>query len=507
MTAIQQEISHRPLIPLLLGFAGGIFISHEFLNANPGCGLLSLALCVFFLLVLQFVSRRFKFPLILMIFLMAGILLGRSSHPPSRLLPLAGSKRKVTIEGVLLEPPKIINQNGSLRVRANRIFSSWGTLNVNEDLLVKVYGHVPVLRCGEKIRFPARLKPFKNFNNPGCYDYELARKLRGISCGASVTDGRRIVPMGPGQLPFPGRIMEKLRQPVRDLSAKVLDGDREALLRTLLLGERQSITPRLRELFNRSGLGHVLAVSGLHIGLLAWCSFFFFKGLLSRSYTLTLRIDIRKAAALITMLPVIAYTLLAGFQVSSQRAMIMVLAYLCSLVMDREKETWSTLALAGLIILALEPLALFSISFQLSFAAVTGILWLTPAIMDRVPNVSDRWPLFRKVFRNLVGLAAVSLSANIFLFPILAFYFHRISLTAIPANITLIPVLGGWVIPLGFMSAITLPLSEPVASLFLRASGWGLHTMIGIVRFWSDLSWSSLWVLTPSLLEMLLYYA
>ena len=129
----------------------------------------------------------------------------------------------------------------------------------------------------------------------------------------------------------------------------------------------------------------MLAVSGLHIGLVAWISFFLFKGLLSLSYKIALRTDIRKLASILTSIPVIGYTCLAGFQVSSQRAMIMALAFLWSLILGREKDVWSTLALAGLLILALDPQAVFSISFQLSFVAVIGILWLTPAVLNKIP--------------------------------------------------------------------------------------------------------------------------
>jgi len=87
----------------------------------------------------------------------------------------------------------------------------------------------------------------------------------------------------------------------------VLALDPHALFRALILGERQGITPELREPFNRAGLGHILAVSGLHIGLVGWLAFYLIKGVLSRSYRLALQTDIRKLAAAITCLPVVAY--------------------------------------------------------------------------------------------------------------------------------------------------------------------------------------------------------
>ncbi|MCK4817045.1 DNA internalization-related competence protein ComEC/Rec2, partial [bacterium] len=292
--------------------------------------------------------------------------------------------------------------------------------------------------------------------------------------------------------------------------AKKLSDQEFSLYRALILGERQGISHDLREPFNKTGLGHVLAVSGLHIGLVAWITFFIFKWILSRSYSLALKIDIRKLAALLTCIPVIGYTCLAGFQVSSQRAMIMALAFLWSLILGREKEVWSTLALAGLVILAIDTNALFGISFQLSFLAMIGILWLTPAFMnkisDSIKTIQNKRTILDRFFVYFIGLIAVTLSATIFLLPVISFYFHRISLVTIPTNISVVPILGLWVLPLGLLSAVMLPISPQAAEIFLHAGAWGLNFMMEMIRFWSSFSWSSVWVITPNIFEIMMFY-
>jgi competence protein ComEC len=219
-----------------------------------------------------------------------------------------------------------------------------------------------------------------------------------------------------------------------------------------------------------------------------------------------LRTDVKKAAALLTCAPVVAYALLAGFHVPSQRAMIMVLAFLFSLILGREKEVWSTLALAGLLILALDPRALFSTSFHLSFAAVTGILIITPAVMEWLPGRTGSG-LTRRLCLYLGGLIIVSVAATLFVLPLVSHYFHRISLVTVPANVTVIPILGLWIIPLGFLSAVTLPLSGTFAGLLLQLGGWGLKSMTAIIRFWADLPGASIWVPAPNTLEIALLYA
>ncbi|MCP4668552.1 MAG: ComEC family competence protein, partial [Deltaproteobacteria bacterium] len=502
---------HRPLIPVLFAFTGGILAAHAFLSLSQRIILPTCILIALFLLALPFMAQPYRITCLLIVFFLTGIVLDLVEHRPSQLLPFAEKRKKVTIEGTVLEPIRVMQEMARLKVRAHVLFSGDKTFLVNENLPVSVYNHPPHIRPGDKIRFPARLRPFKNFNNPGRYDYVTAMKLRGFSCAASVSDGRGIVRMGPGYLPFPRGAFERLQRPVRDFFKEKLAPQDSALFRALLLGERQGISPELREPFNKTGVGHILAVSGLHVGLVAWVAFFLIKGALSRSYTLALKVDIRKFAALLTCVPVVGYTCLAGFHVSSQRAMIMVLVFLWSLILGREKEVWSTLALAGLLILGLDPHALFSISFQLSFSAVIGILWLTPPILNRLPPSKEipggKRSIIHSMAAYFTGLVAVSLSAAVFLLPVISYYFHRISLVTIPANITVVPLLGFWVIPLGLLSALVLPLSSQVADFLLHSAAWGLHGMMEMIHFWSGLPWSSFWVIRPNLFEILMFYA
>jgi len=501
---------NRPLIPMVILFAGGILLGHELEPLSHNLGLVLLFLTAGFVAAGVFSPPPLRMASLFLSFFLTGILLDLAEHKPSILHSYAATHRRVTIDGTVLEPIKVVKEIGRLKVRTSMLLVDEKRIPVRENIQVSVYDQVPLLHPGERIRFPARLRPFKNFNNPGRYDYASAMSFNGLACGASVSDGRRVVPMGQGPLPLWRALVEKVQKPVRGFFEKNLEPQDYALYRALVLGERQGIGQEEREPFDRTGLGHVLAVSGLHIGLVAWVSFLLLKALFSRFYVLALKTDVRKLAALSTCIPVVAYTLVAGFQISTQRAMIMVLAYLFSLVLGREKEVWSTLALAGLCILAIDPHALFSISFQLSFAAVIGILWLTPMLFNRFPSV-DESPakgrtILNRIFLYVIGLVLVSFSATIFLLPITSLYFHRFSLVTIPANVTVVPLLGLWVLPSGLLSAFTLPFSSSIAGFFLWLGAWGLKAMIGLIHFWSDLSWSSVWVPTPTLFEMVLFY-
>ncbi len=499
----------RPLIPVLLFFITGILVGRIGLPCSQHL-IGPLLFVIVFLLVLSFLfpskSGQYTF---LFIFLLIGIMLVFNTKIHSDLLPLARDRERVVLEGTVLQPGNLSGKRMRIEVKADRLFVNDRIRPIGEKILLAIYNHPVDYEPGQRIHFPAVLRTFKNFNNPGGYNYERAMNLKGLSCAASVSDGRYIVPMAGGHLPPIQEIMEAIRRPIRTNLRNRLSPENYTLFRALILGERQGLGPDLREPFNVSGLGHILAVSGLHIGLIAWLSFNILRWLMSLSYWLTLRTNIRKIAAVITFFPVVIYTCLAGFQVSSQRAMIMVIAYLFSVLLGREKEVWSTLTFAALIVLALDPNALFTISFQLSFIAVTGILWLTPLIYNRMPNAlvpHGQLKLATRLYLYILGLIFATFSALIFLLPITAFYFHRISVVSIPANLTTVPLLGIWILPLGLLSSFFLSISPSLANLFMDMGSWGLDWLMYIIRFWSHFDWSAFWVITPNIFEILLFY-
>ena len=503
-------MSERPLIPILLSLMGGICFSRLTLPHDPPSHLIVIVLIVVALGALLVAPARLRWSATIILFILGGILLELRATKGFNLSDLAERRERVLIEGVVLELPKKGEDTARFTVRADRLLNSDQDIAVNEKILVTVYRFSSDFLPGEKIRFPARLKPFRNFNNPGRYNYELAMALKGLSCAASVSDGRYIVPMGRGDLrPLLGWL-ETLRRPIRRVLSDKLPPRNAALFAALILGERQGITPELREQVVVAGLGHILAVSGLHVGLVGWLAFTLFKRLLSLSYRLMLWTDIRRWAALMTCVTVVAYTGLAGFQVSGQRAMIMALAYLLAVILGRERDLWSTLALAGFCILALDPLALFSISFHLSFGAVIGILWLAPSIYTVMPasgteESKQSTPLDR-FRRYLKGLIAVTLAVTLFLLPITTAYFHRISLVGLPANLTAVPILGLWVLPCGLLSVLSLPVSPQLSEWFLYLGSWGLDVMMAVIRFWGQVPWAAIWVIMPNALEIFLFY-
>jgi competence protein ComEC len=446
------------------------------------------------------------------IFLLIGVNSQVNKHTLPGLPQTLSEGERVVVEGTVYNLPKVRVNVASLYVHAEKIFLAREVRSVQINILVRIYRYRGTLNVGERIRFPAKLREFKNFNNPGDFDYRSYMQTRGLSFMAIVSDGRYVVPMGEGNLGIVGKVLEKIRRPLRNLLKERLSYGTSPIYAALILGERQGLTPELRKPFDRSGVGHIMAVSGLHLGLVAWLFYMMSRWVLSFSCRLTLMTDTRKVAAILTTVPVVTYGVITGLQVSTQRAMIMVLVFLWSVIIGKEKDVWSSLCLAALIILALMGNSLFTVSFQLSFTAVAGILWLAPLILSRIQSVKLGTELLarNRVLRTMVtystGLIAVTTAATVVTIPLIAFHFHRFSTVGLAANITVVPIIGLWVIPLGLVSCIALPISSTLAEFFLSLGESGLNLAVSLVKFWSDIPWASLWVIRPNWLEILLLY-
>jgi competence protein ComEC len=220
---------------------------------------------------------------------------------------------------------------------------------------------------------------------------------------------------------------------------------REMLL-ALILGERESLPYSFVESLNLTGTRHILAISGLHIGIIGGLLWF---GLGILPFSL-------KARVFLSFIILGAYVLLIGAPPSALRATVMAGVFALGALAGRGIRSWHSLILAAVLLLAFEPAILGSLSFQLSFLAVAGILLLKPLmdnLLDFLPN-----PL------KLRDLLSISLAVQIFLWPVLGFYFGRVALVAPLANLAIVPLLP-YLIGGGFLSGFT-GLVIPKFSLF-----------------------------------------
>jgi competence protein ComEC len=499
----------RPLVILFIATAAGIIAGH-FLPVYP-----PQPACLLWVVPLLFAAagvivRSGRWTWVICGVFSAGLALEVSLHQPSILAEIASRRGVHTIEATVCEPTTEYPRYHKTIILVHHVFVEGCPVTVGEYALLKIYGQAPSMHPGDGLELQVRLSLFKNFNNPGGYDYAGAMAVKSIECSAYSVSGRPIKKTGKGRLPPFRCLIEKIRRPVRNLFTENLSpGTPRALLKALILGEKQELEREVKNSFARTGLGHVLAVSGLHIGLVGWAAFKLAVKFITASYCFSLSVVASRWAALFSTFPVVLYTCLAGFQISSRRAMIMACTYLAALFIGRRKDLWSTLALAGLIIIVTDPHSLFTVSFQLSFTAVAGIIWLEPMLMKAVSPFLQAVPpgFHRTLLSYLAGLVSLTLTVTVVLTPLMAHYFQRLSVIALPANITVVPLLGFFVVPSGLLSAFAAHLYPPAAEFIAQSAELGVKGLLNLVRFWDSFDFTSVYVPVPNVGEIILLYA
>jgi competence protein ComEC len=358
---------------------------------------------------------------------------------------------------------------------------------------------------GDRLRVAGRLRRLRNFGNPDGFDYrgQMAWSRIDVSLFAEAHELLRL-----GQDPG-GRAagaMARLRQRLNDRIAASCPGQSGAVLQALATGQRSGISKPVQQTFARVGIAHLLSISGLHVGIVAAAVMGLMQVLLSRLPGVLWRGAGRKAAAAAAVLPVAAYAWLAGMSPPTLRAMLMVLTVLAALLVEREFDAPSALATAALVIVTLDPPALFSISFQLSFTAVAALLaggrLATPEPAQQRPA-----PWGRRAGRWAAELVWVSLLATVATMPLTLRAFHQVSLIAPLANLFFVPVLGSGVVIL-LLASLGLWLCGVEAALWgLGACGLVTEQCLRLAQWLADWPWAALETIIPTRLEVALGYA
>ncbi|MGH7905663.1 MAG: DNA internalization-related competence protein ComEC/Rec2, partial [Candidatus Binataceae bacterium] len=313
---------------------------------------------------------------------------------------------------------------------------------------------------------------------------------------------------------FPASMVEAIRGRIRQFIDANCAYPESAELKALVIGDRSGIDDNLRDEFARTGMAHLLVISGLHLGLVAAAGFAlarfilgFFTLLLERGYA-------NKIAALFAACAVISYAAIAGHHVSTTRALVMVLTYMFAIVIDRGREVLASLAFAAIIICVLFPGSSADIGFELTFASVLAIVlgmrrfirWWRRRIQPVARNAAGiPWPYAAAVI--VAGYFAVSFWALLGTAPLTARYFNQFSIVGLVANAMVVPIagFGGAVIGLAaaamsFLSLTAAVFLLHVSAFFLRISTW--------LTAWFCL-WPLSWVrtFTPTSFEIALAYA
>lgn len=362
-------------------------------------------------------------------------------------------------------------------------------------------GGAPPMVPGDRVVFRTTVQEPSAYGNPGGFDYRRYLARRGI-WAVGRTDRRRIRVLP--QTVFWGwrPRLERLRQSIAgQIGQAAGESPAAAVLLALVIGQRGGIDSVLRDAFNRAGVGHLLAISGLHLGMVATVGFFCFRWLLAWVPFFLWRGWVVRGAAVLAMAPMLGYGALAGPAPSTQRAMIMVATALVALLIQREQDLLNTLAAAALVILMASPPALFSLSFQLSFAAVFAIVY-------GLPRVPESW---RKPAGGLAALGVnyfwVSLLALLGTLPIAMAAFHQVSLVGLAANLFLVPLVGFAIVPLGLTAALAGAVFPSLGVAGFQVGAALTDAALGLIHGFAGLPFAALKTFPPSVPETLGFYA
>jgi len=505
---------HRPLLPILLFYLCGLIVGYYI--TIPRVILLSSILLSLFIYIITLIIKKRRLSLILpiIIFNLLGILFLNSSLspqlPPNHITNYV-AEDKMVLEGILYRPPELFLDKTRLYLQMEKIATKDKTIPIKGKLLLTIKEKLEVFNYGDRLRFLTRIRYPRNFNNPGRFNYRTYLALKGILVTAYLKDGREIVKVGETSLNPLLKQVENYRTQIRTFLAHHLQSPAAEIAKALILGEKDEISKELRERFSAVGIAHILAISGLHIGIIALVCFFLLKNILKYSTRLILSTDISKVSALITLIPVITYCFIAGHGIATIRATIMVTTYLIAIIIGREKDLWNTVALAAFLILIFSPSSLFDISFQLSFISVIAILYLTPRFSVPLFQHSQE-PLepppgwWKKILTRIALFFLVTTSAIVGTAPLVAYYFHRITPWGILANVIIIPLIGFLVVPLGLLASLLLFLYQPLAILIVHMMQPLIMLATSIVELFNQLPYADYRSATPALPEIALFY-
>ena len=417
--------------------------------------------------------------------------------------------------GIINSLPKKYQSKIRYTINCNRIDAD----TVLGKLILTVYHDSekqagPPLLFGEHITIHSKIRAIRNFSNPGGYDYEFRMRLKGIT-GSVYSNSRTIVQTGSVNSDFVSRVMQ-IVQRARDrfsshLTRAVQNADEAkhdffadqamAVLNALVTGQKEMIHKRTRDDFSQAGLSHILAVSGLHMSLVGAGFFSIFIFILNQLPTLVITGIAKKTAGLLTLLPLTAYAFFAGFSPSTQRALIMATVFLISFMIEKENDPLNTLYFAASLILLIDPGALFSISFQLSFACVFFIISGFIFWGQTLGLPENKW--MKKICLTILTTVFAGVGAA----PVTAFYFNILPMLQVVTNFVMIPVIGFLSLPLGLAAFVSMDFWPGLADILLTLDIHILSSCLWGIHWIAEFDWTWARIVTPRPIDITLYYA
>jgi competence protein ComEC len=431
------KISGRPFVFLTTFFIIGIVISH-LTSFSPLIYVTGFLLCSIFL------GLKSRMPLLLLIVLL--VLFGglryslTKSYPTNHISNLVGKlgNEKLHVTGIIADEPLQAQQ----RTRFTLALQNIEGIPISGKIALTIQG-LWNGELGDSIQFRGRVQaPYPN-SNPYSFNYKEYLEREGIYGTTFLysTDIKSVssrVSLGQSLVLVPRRWM---RQRIDGLYGETEAG----FIKAILLGEKDALSKKLKDDFSNAGLSHILAVSGLHTGVIA----------LILLTIIPVVVRNRNVARIITIVILIYYVFLSHSAPSVQRAVIMISLVLIAKILQKPADNINILFAAAFIILLIDPRQLFTLGFQFSFLSVFAILVIYPVFRKVLYPLQSR---FEPIYW-LLNLMLLSFVIQLLLAPLTAYYFHQVPFGGIIANVAAIPLVS-LILPLTLLTIFF-----PIASL------------------------------------------
>jgi competence protein ComEC len=352
---------------------------------------------------------------------------------------------------------------------------------------LRVLGPSAADHAGQWVRMSARVGPITEPVAPGAFDFQRNVFFAGIGAVGFSFGGPQPVAAREeigwiGSLPCR---LSVLRLEVAKRVRSALASDTGAVAAALITGDRGAISQPVQQNMRDSGLAHLLAISGLHVGLVAGILFVAVRRLLCLVPSIALYHPIKKWGALAAIVGTLFYVLLAGAPVPTVRAYIMASMFLLAVILDRTAISMPPVAWAATAILLASPEELIGPSFQMSFGAVVGLVAAYEATRRLRLRMRAERGRGGRVGLYVGGVIFTSLIATLATGPYAIYHFNRIAMYGIAANIVAVPVTGLWIMPWAVLAVMLMPFGlEHVA---LTPMGWGIDAVLWVAAQTSSL--------------------
>ena len=394
--------------------------------------------------------------------LQASTILGVSLAPE-----LAG--QDIIVEGVVDSIPqqRQFGQRFEFTIE-NTLTAGIDFADLPEKVRLNWYRSKVELAVGQRWQLKVRLKQPHGFMNSGGFDYEGWLFRHGIRATGYVRNGNdnRYLTDVSGINYWIDRQRSQLSQQIDKALAQ---GEFKGMIHALAIGLRDDISQRQWNVLLKTGTNHLMAISGLHVGLVAGLAFFVLRWVWGRSAKLLCYLPATKVGAVAAIAAALLYATLAGFSIPTQRALIMVVVFMLAIISQRSRRPSDGLLLALLLVLLIDPLAVMDAGFWLSFAAVAIILL---GMSGRLKQQGLWWKWGR--VHVLIAIA---------LLPLTLLLFQKASMISPIANFIAVPIVSLLVVPLVLLAVLLLPIASALANGMLQLADYCLQLL------WPLLNW------------------